>query len=168
MVLADTGKALLTTAGIQLSRTNTLLGLTSFCLLPLCLLKNLASLAPFSLLGVIGMGYTCFAMIVRFFGGSYTVPTGALLSGVSSSLQPTFGTKGAMSALSPNSFILICMLRYVNTYLIESTDAFSLSVCTLQFLCITTNKCSKNCLLFVFVILSSTLLYYKYGIYGTF
>ena len=136
MVLADTGKALLTTAGINLSRTNTLLGLTSFCLLPLCLLKNLASLAPFSLLGVIGMGYTCFAMIARLFSGSYTVPAGALLSGVSSSLQPTFGTKGAMAALSPNSFILICMLRYVHThiYWFITTNIFSKHLYYISFL----------------------------------
>uniref|UniRef100_A0A7S2R064 Amino acid transporter transmembrane domain-containing protein n=1 Tax=Eucampia antarctica TaxID=49252 RepID=A0A7S2R064_9STRA len=110
MILADTGKALFSTVGVNISRSNTLFGITGAFLLPLCLLKNLASLAPFSLLGVVGMGYTCIAMIVRFFGGAYKVPSGALLPGVASALQPSFGSKGAMSVFDPKSFILISML----------------------------------------------------------
>lgn len=110
MILADTGKSLLSTVGLNLSRTNTLFGITGAFLLPLCLLKNLAALAPFSLLGVVGMGYTTLAMLIRYFAGAYKAPSGALLPDVAASLQPSFGTNGAMSVFSPNSFILISML----------------------------------------------------------
>lgn len=53
MILADTFRAIFASFGLVLSRTTSLLGITSTILLPLCLLKNLASLAPFSLLGII-------------------------------------------------------------------------------------------------------------------
>lgn len=110
MILADTFKALLATAGYNLSRTNTLFGITGFVLLPLCLLKNLASLAPFSLLGIIGMAYTTVAMALRYFGGQYKVPNGNFLPEVAQNFQPAFGSAGASSVLSSKSFILICML----------------------------------------------------------
>lgn len=110
MILADTFRAIFATVGIQLSRTNTLLSVTSLVLLPLCLLKNLASLAPFSLLGIIGMIYTALAMGIRYFGGAYAVPAGVLLPDVAASFQPAFGSIGAAGVLSPNAFILICML----------------------------------------------------------
>lgn len=110
MILADTFKALFSTVGLNLTRSNTLIGITSLILLPLCLLKNLASLAPFSLLGIIGMVYTAFAMGARYFGGAYAVPAGVFLPDVAPAFQPAFGDVGAAGVLSPNSFILICML----------------------------------------------------------
>lgn len=110
MILADTFQTLLASAGIVLSRTNTLFGVTGLILLPLCLLKNLSSLAPFSLLGIIGMAYTALAMTVRYIGGGYKVPGGSFLSGVPAKLQPTFGNVGAKGIFHPSSFILICML----------------------------------------------------------
>jgi len=110
MILADTFQAIFATVGFNLSRSNTLLGITSVVLLPLCLLKNLSSLAPFSLLGIVGMVYTAFAMGVRYFGGAYAAPLGAFLPDVAASLQPVFGNVGAAGVLSPNAFILVCML----------------------------------------------------------
>jgi len=124
MILADTIRALLMTAGVETSRTMALLGITSTTLLPLCLLKNLSSLAPFSLAGIAGMFYTSIAMAVRYFGGAYklgapavvkgskaaAVPAGKYLADVASNYQPKFGDLGASAALSPNTFILICML----------------------------------------------------------
>lgn len=110
MILADTFRSIFATAGLSLTRTKTLLSVTSILLLPLCLLKNLSSLAPFSLLGVIGMGYTAIAMGIRYFTGAYAFPNGAFLPDVPAQLQPAFGTTGAMGVLNPASFILICML----------------------------------------------------------
>ena len=110
MILADTFKQLFATIGFNFTRTNTLLGITSTVLLPLCLLKNLSSLAPFSLLGIVGMVYTAFAMGIRYFGGSYAAPAGVFLPDVAANFQPAFGSVGAAGVLSPNSFILICML----------------------------------------------------------
>ncbi|KAL7548095.1 hypothetical protein ACHAWF_011382 [Thalassiosira exigua] len=123
MILADTVRALLVTAGFETTRTAALLGVTGTTLLPLCLLKNLSSLAPFSLVGIAGMFYTAVAMAMRYFGGAYrlgvpavkgskaaAVPAGKYLADVAANYQPKFGTLGASAALSPNVFILVCML----------------------------------------------------------
>ena len=107
MILADTGKALATTAGFAITRTQSLLGVTLSALLPLCWMKNLSSLAPFSLLGSLGMVYTTLAMAARYFGKSY-LPGGAFE--VAKELAPSFGSKGASAVLHPSSFLLICML----------------------------------------------------------
>lgn len=122
MILADTGRALLAAAGVEATRNAALLGITGTTLLPLCLLKNLSSLAPFSLLGIGGMFYTTFAMAARYLGGAYklgspavkggaaAVPAGKYLADVAANFQPKFGNLGASAALSPNVFILISML----------------------------------------------------------
>jgi amino acid permease len=110
MVLADTSKDLLAALGIFVTRSNALLGLTSLVLLPLCLVKNLSSLAPFSLVGIMGMAYTSIAIGIRFFGGAYTKPAGKFLSDLAPHMQPSFGTTGALGALSPKSLILVSML----------------------------------------------------------
>ena len=125
MILGDTIRALLMTIGIETTRTLALLGVTGTTLFPLCLLKNLSSLAPFSLMGIAGMFYTTIAMASRYLGGSYkvgqvavkggkaataAVPAGKYLADVATNYQPQFGNLGASAALSPNVFILICML----------------------------------------------------------
>ena len=110
MILADTFKSLFATAGMAVTRTQSLFGITSLVLFPLCLLKNLSSLAPFSLLGIAGMLYTTFAMGIRYFGKTYLAPAGKFLPGIAKELQPAFGSTGAMGVLNPNSFIRICML----------------------------------------------------------
>jgi amino acid permease len=110
MVLADTFKDLLLAIGIGVTRTTALLGLTGTVLLPLCLVKNLSSLAPFSLVGIMGMLYTALAIGIRYFGGAYASPAGKFLTDLPSHLQPSFGITGAMGAVSPKSLILICML----------------------------------------------------------
>jgi amino acid permease len=53
MILADTFKSLFSSVGVAVSRSNTLYGVTGLVILPLCLLKNLSSLAPFSLVRVV-------------------------------------------------------------------------------------------------------------------
>lgn len=104
MVLADTFSNLL-----SMPRTTALLGVTLSVLLPLCLQKSLAALAPFSLLGVLGMLYTALAMAMRYLDKSYAA-NGKLLGSVAESLRPSFGTKGWESVFSPSSLILVCML----------------------------------------------------------
>jgi len=115
MVLGDTFSSLLGTA-----RTPTLVGMTVLILLPLCLMKNLKSLAPFSLLGVMGMAYTAVAMTIRWLDGNYAmtktiegvaVPTGELARDVAAHLRAEFGSNGGFeSLLNPSSLILLCML----------------------------------------------------------
>ena len=113
MILADTMVNLLASVGVAVSRTQSLLGVTSIVLLPLCLMKNLASLAPFSLVGIAGMLYTTFAMVMRYVGGAYAAPGGKFLA--SALTAPVFGTAGATAALSAKSLILTCMLS--NAYI---------------------------------------------------
>lgn len=110
MVLGDTFSALFKTLGVSVSREAALVGLTITVLLPLCRLKNLSSLAPFSLAGIAGMLYTALAMAIRYFDGSYSSPTSSLAMDVAKSLRPAIGTKGASAVFSSNAFILICML----------------------------------------------------------
>lgn len=106
MILADTFTSLLSSVGVVVTRTQSLLGVTGVVLLPLCLLKNLSSLAPFSLVGIIGMLYTTLAMVLRYVGGNYKAG-GEFVKSVAA---PSFGNMGASSVLSPNSLILMCML----------------------------------------------------------
>eukprot|EP00560_Eucampia_antarctica_P003160 CAMPEP_0197836166 /NCGR_PEP_ID=MMETSP1437-20131217/28152_1 /TAXON_ID=49252 ORGANISM="Eucampia antarctica, Strain CCMP1452" /NCGR_SAMPLE_ID=MMETSP1437 /ASSEMBLY_ACC=CAM_ASM_001096 /LENGTH=484 /DNA_ID=CAMNT_0043442135 /DNA_START=109 /DNA_END=1563 /DNA_ORIENTATION=+ len=110
MVLADTFKSLLESVGLPVSRTKSLVTVTITTLLPLCLLKNLSSLAPFSLLGIMGMLFTCAAMTVRYFGGTYAAPDGKFLSDIPENFLPKFGDLGASAVLNPKAFILLCML----------------------------------------------------------
>lgn len=112
MILADTLMNLLASTGVIVTRTQSLLGVTGVVLLPLCLLKNLASLAPFSLVGIGGMLYTTLAMGFRWWTSAYA-PSGKFYA--SQLATPVFGSKGAASALSFNALILTCMLS--NAYI---------------------------------------------------
>jgi amino acid permease len=109
MILGDTFQSLLLTAGVSLSKTTVLTAVTAGILLPLCLLKNLSSLAPFSLLGSLGMIYTCIAMGLRYFSGDY-LKGGKFALDTAAVLRPTFGTLGAGAVWSPKSAILLGVL----------------------------------------------------------
>ena len=110
MILGDTFQALLATAGVTHVGKPLVLGsLTTLVLLPLCLLKNLSSLAPFSLLGSLGMVYTAVAMAIRYFGKAY-VGKGALALDLPVQLRPSFGTVGAAGVCQPSAAILVGML----------------------------------------------------------
>ena len=109
MILGDTFVSLLSTVGIASTKLPVTLGLTGAVLLPLCLMKNLASLAPFSLVGSLGMMYTAMAMVVRYFGKAYTA-TGAFGKDNIAALQPSFGTVGVQGAFTPSAAIFISML----------------------------------------------------------
>jgi amino acid permease len=111
MVLADTFASLLS---MTQQRTLVLAGVTSLVLLPLCWMKSLAALAPFSLLGIFGMIWTGIAMATRYLDGSYSSLTGAnsLLRQVPANLHPKFGTTGGTLSVMfhPSSLVLVCML----------------------------------------------------------
>jgi len=110
MILGDTFHSLLLTAGVtSINKAATLTLVTSGVLLPLCLLKNLSSLAPFSLLGSLGMLYTAAAMSVRYFGGAY-VASGKFAKDLPAALRPKFGSVGAAGAWNAKTSILIGML----------------------------------------------------------
>lgn len=88
------------------SRTNVILLLSSVVLLPLCSLKSLSSLAPFSLLGLGGTLYTAIFMAIRFFDKSYSVG-GKFFSEIA--LKPSFNARGGFS-LNYSILVLLSML----------------------------------------------------------
>ncbi|KAL7544343.1 hypothetical protein ACHAWF_009787 [Thalassiosira exigua] len=110
MVLGDTFSSLFKTVGMTVSREAALVGLTVTVLLPLCLLKDLSSLAPFSIAGTLGMLYTAVAMAIRYFDGSYANPESGFATDIAESLRPAIGTKGASAVFSSKAFILVCTL----------------------------------------------------------
>jgi amino acid permease len=112
MILADTMVNLLASLGIAATRTQSLLGVTGIVLAPLCFMKNLSSLAPFSLVGIVGMLYTTFAMAMRYFGGAYGTGGKFVATALTA---PVFGNAGASAAISAKSLILTCMLS--NAYI---------------------------------------------------
>ena len=71
IILADTTRDLILGFGVAISRTGALIMVTVFALLPLCLAKNLAVLAPFSLVGMGAMVFTLLVMMMRYYDGTY-------------------------------------------------------------------------------------------------
>ena len=111
MIQADTIPSIIKAfTGIQVSRTTALLGVTSIVLLPLCLMRQLKSLAPFSLVGIFGMMYTSTVMMYRWMSNSYGKESSTLLTELAPHLWPKFGSQGWMAIFSPNAAILVAML----------------------------------------------------------
>jgi sodium-coupled neutral amino acid transporter 11 len=71
------------------SRNGALVLITATILAPLCSLQSLHALYPFSVAGLIGTFLTAAVMAVRFFDGTYQLPS-----------VPTPGTSAAMSGLT--------------------------------------------------------------------
>jgi Transmembrane amino acid transporter protein len=111
-ILADTTSTLLLSVGWHLSRSMCLLLVTILFILPLCLLKNLNVLAPFSLLGTAGIVLTVVAMAWRYIDGSYT-PGGQYHDQIEPSLRPSFGTTNNTWSLQILPFV--CMVYEVRT-----------------------------------------------------
>jgi Transmembrane amino acid transporter protein len=91
-ILSDTLRSLLLgLVGWQVPRVACLLLVTVLAILPLCLLRDLQVLAPFSLLGTAGVAFTAGAMVWRYLDGSYR-PGGKFYDDVTLENQPYFGT----------------------------------------------------------------------------
>ena len=108
MILADTSKSLLATAGIEWTRTQCLWLVTVVALWPLCNVKKLSVLAPFSFLGMAGILFTIGSMMWRYFDGSYA-DGGCYVNDLPEEMAPSFGSLGASGAFSTNVFIIVCM-----------------------------------------------------------
>lgn len=100
MILADSFAALAAAAGWHdVTRTVALVGITLTALLPLCLLPDLKALAPFSFLGLVGIGVAAVSMTVRWLDGTYVLPGG--------------GTDGILQNTTmhwPGALVLACTL----------------------------------------------------------
>jgi hypothetical protein len=134
MILGDTFSSLAVTAGFQtVSKQVTLVSVTGALLLPLCLLKDLSSLAPFSLLGSLGMVYTATAMAIRYFGKAY-VGSGRFAQDLPVVMRPAFGSIGAAGILNPSTSILVGMLStaYMAHFNAPKVSGFCLSCLSLS------------------------------------
>lgn len=110
MILGETFQSLIAAAtGNVFSTWLVLPTITTGVLLPLCLLKNLSSLAPFSLLGSLGMIYTALAMFWRYATKAYTA-SGKFGSDLAPHLRPSFGSVGASGIFDAKASILLGML----------------------------------------------------------
>lgn len=103
----------------DLNRNSVLAGFATTCLLPLCLLPSLAPLGSASVLGVVGLFFTCGAMALRYFDGSYLPEAGAFAADVVRS--PAFheaATSPHLSEVQPSAGALFFFLSLVsNAYL---------------------------------------------------
>ena len=114
-ILSQTLKSLLETAGFLVTRIEALLVVTVVAILPLCLLKNLHVLAPFSALGTAGMMFTALVMVIRCMDGTYQ-PDGIYYTDVVPMLQPQFGTTTRAWSKSVLPFICMVFEAYVLHY----------------------------------------------------
>jgi amino acid permease len=101
MILGESFQSLALSAGfIDVTRTDALLAVTLTALVPLCLLKDLSSLAPFSFAGILGFAYTGAAMMLRAHDGSYhlapidAIESGRFLIDIPDPYKPCFGETG--------------------------------------------------------------------------
>jgi hypothetical protein len=106
-ILSQTFASLFQTIGWNISRIECLLAITIFVILPLCMLKNLHVLAPFSILGTAGVLLTAAAMVIRCVDGSYQ-EGGRFYKEIGEMLRPEFGTTN--HALSVQALPFICMV----------------------------------------------------------
>jgi hypothetical protein len=114
-ILSDTLRSLLLGFfGWDLPRVACLLVVTIGAILPLCLLKNLNVLAPFSLLGTAGVMFTAGSMIVRYADGSYRAG-GKFYDDVPGNFKPSFSTvdESWSAAILP----FVCMVYEVTKLL---------------------------------------------------
>jgi amino acid permease len=114
-ILSQTLQSLFESTGWNVPRETCLLLLTATVLLPLCLLKNLNVLAPFSALGTAAIIFAKLSMIVRCLDGSYT-PGGLYCADISASLQPEFGTRNSSWSLEVLPFICMVFESWVMHY----------------------------------------------------
>lgn len=89
------------------NRPNVILLLSTLIILPLCSLKSLTALAPFSLLGLGGTLFTAVFMLIRYMDGSYA-PGGEYFADMI--VKPSFEQRGGYSIASFNAFVLLSML----------------------------------------------------------
>jgi len=119
VILGDSFHSLFLMIGMAfLTRTEVLIMVTVLVLLPLCLVKNLNFLAPFSFVGVAAIVLSTIIMWERYFDGTYKLPYGRFVEDTDEDVKPSFGSIGWEGVFSIRTLILVCMLStaYVAHY----------------------------------------------------
>mmetsp|Transcript_39501 Transcript_39501/g.72355 ORF Transcript_39501/g.72355 Transcript_39501/m.72355 type:complete len:377 (-) Transcript_39501:104-1234(-) len=110
MILADTTRSLMAGFGFHVRRSTCLFLVTIFVLLPLCMVKKMSVLAPFSAVGTGGIIFTMIVMALRCFDGSYNLEQGGeFLSSTPTDLQPLFDSDDPVIPAVSDIFLLLCM-----------------------------------------------------------
>eukprot|EP00539_Tryblionella_compressa_P013802 CAMPEP_0178817138 /NCGR_PEP_ID=MMETSP0746-20121128/1727_1 /TAXON_ID=913974 /ORGANISM="Nitzschia punctata, Strain CCMP561" /LENGTH=489 /DNA_ID=CAMNT_0020478213 /DNA_START=71 /DNA_END=1540 /DNA_ORIENTATION=- len=92
-ILGDVFTPLLAQTGLPAQwnrRSSNIIVITMSLLLPLSLIKDLSALAFTSIMGFMAIMYTVFFIIVRFFDGSYELPSGKFLQDGLIAAMPSF------------------------------------------------------------------------------
>lgn len=111
IIIGDSFQAIFKTfrfPDILAQRSNVIILMVSMFLLPLCSLKSLSALAPFSILGLGGTLYTAIFMLIRLLDKSYA-PGGKFLASIPELMKPSFATRGPFK-IDHMIFVLISML----------------------------------------------------------
>jgi amino acid permease len=113
-VLSYTLKSLLEAFHVHWSRVSCLLFLTVSVLLPLCMMKNIDALSPFSTIGVASIGVVMISMIIRCVDGTYR-PGGKYYADIVD-FHPSFGKENEMWTIKVLPFVCMVFQSYVMHY----------------------------------------------------
>ena len=109
IVLGDIFTSLAQSVGMTgVSRHLSILFITLCAVNPLCSLKSLSALTPFSMVGIGGLLLTLLFMLSRLVSGSYA-PGGFFFDTLPLALQPSFGANGMKSVLSPSTLVMFSL-----------------------------------------------------------
>lgn len=111
-ILSQSLRFVLRGIGIELNIPQCLLLIAVFALLPLCLMKNLDALAPFSACGMSAVFTALGCMIVRYLDGSY-LPGGEFYNQIPADDRLAFGTESHPFSFSIMPFVCMVFTRYV-------------------------------------------------------
>jgi len=106
-ILAQSLKLLLEGINIYMTVVECLLAITIVYLLPLCLMRNLEALAPFSAMGMAAVTTAFACMLIRYLDGSYRTG-GEYYDDIPPYMQPKFGTESR--PLSIDALPFVCMV----------------------------------------------------------
>ncbi|KAL7552376.1 hypothetical protein ACHAWF_015619 [Thalassiosira exigua] len=110
IILADSTRSLAERFGFHVGRNTCLFLVTIFVLLPLCMVKKLSVLAPFSAVGTAGIIFTMIVIAWRCFDGSYDVEQGGeFVSSTPPESRPLFESDEPVVPAISKLFLLLCM-----------------------------------------------------------
>ena len=109
IVLGDIFTSLAHSVGMTgVTRHLSILFITLCAVNPLCSLKSLSALTPFSMVGIGGLILTLLFMLSRLVSGTYA-PGGFFFDTLPLALQPSFGANGMKSILSPSTLVMFSL-----------------------------------------------------------
>ena len=103
-VLSQSLQLLLAGVNVNWTVRQCLLFVTTIAILPLCLMRSLNALAPFSAVGMAAVVFTLAVMVVRYLDGSYQ-PGGVFYDDIDPNRQPSFGTRNRPWSIDALPFV---------------------------------------------------------------